>query len=133
MKDLDSDALIKHLADSAEKDYLTMLNLFESNDYNWSLFIGHIVIEKYLKACIVKATGKHAPFSHDLLKLAKQTSLALNEEMSDQLDAITLFNINSRYDSYKHDFYKMCTKEFTTEWIGKIKKLHVWIRDKLFE
>jgi len=39
--------------------------------------------------------------------------------------------MNARYDSYKEAFYKKCTLEFTSEWIGKIKTLREWIKGKL--
>jgi hypothetical protein len=49
----------------------------------------------------------------------------------DWLDAISTFNLNARYDSYKEAFYKKCTPDFTTEWIEKIKILQSWIKEKL--
>ena len=91
----DINRLVAHWALSAEKDHHTMLNLMESNDYSWAMFLGHIVIEKSLKALIVKHTAQHAPFSHDLLKLANLAGLSLTTDVSDYLDAITLFNINA--------------------------------------
>jgi len=30
---------------------------------------------------------------------------------------------DARYDNYNHDFYKLCTKEFTVSWISKIETL----------
>jgi hypothetical protein len=73
----------------------------------------------------------HAPFRHDLTKLAKLTGLNFSEEHFDWLDTITTFNLNARYDSYKEAFYKKCSKEFSEEWIYKIKKLQIWIKQKL--
>lgn len=108
-----------------------MDHLYHSKDYHWSLFIGHIVIERLLKACVVKETRNHAPFTHDLTKLAKLAGLRFSEEHLDWLDTISTFNLNVRYDSYKEAFYKKCTYEFTTEWIEKIKMLQTWIKEKL--
>jgi HEPN domain-containing protein len=93
--------------------------------------MGHIVIERLLKACIVKKSQKHAPFTHDLTKLADISGLSFPEEYLDWLDTITTFNLNARYDSYKEAFYKKCTFQFTTEWIEKIKKLQSWIKERL--
>jgi len=47
---LDVTKLIEFWTDSAGSDFLTMINLFNSKDYHWSLFMGHLVIEKLLKA-----------------------------------------------------------------------------------
>ena len=120
-----------HWIDTSDKDFNTMIHLFDSKDYHWSLFIGHIVIERLMKACIVLKTGLHAPLTHDLTKLANLSGLQFTEEYLDWLDTITTFNINARYDSYKEAFYKKCTFDFTTEWIEKIKILRLWIKQKL--
>ncbi|MHB8581547.1 MAG: HEPN domain-containing protein [Ignavibacteriaceae bacterium] len=37
---------IKYWIESAEQDYRAMNNLYQSKDYMWALFIGHLVIEK---------------------------------------------------------------------------------------
>ncbi|WP_243699378.1 HEPN domain-containing protein [Natronoflexus pectinivorans] len=89
------------------------------------------MIERLLKACVVKETKKHAPFTHDLSKLASLSGFNFAEEQLDWLDTITTFNMNARYDSYKEAFYKKCTKEFTEEWIKKIISLQRWIKAKL--
>ena len=125
------DKTYNHWITTSDKDYNTMINLYDSKDYHWSLFIGHIVIERLIKACVVRETRKHAPFSHDLTKLANLSGLDFTEEYLDWLDTITTFNMNARYDSYKEAFYKKCTFDFTTEWIEKIKKLQLWIKEKL--
>lgn len=123
--------IYNYWVESSERDYQTMQHLFESQDYHWALFIGHLVIEKILKAKIVKETKNHAPFTHDLRRLAKITNLVFNKEFEDWLDTITTFNLNARYDSYKQDFYKKCTPDFTREWILHIQTLREWIKAKL--
>lgn len=65
-KNFNKDKIFNYWKDSSENDYLTMTNLYKSKDYHWSLFIGHLVIEKLLKAEIVKKQNRHAPFTHDL-------------------------------------------------------------------
>jgi HEPN domain-containing protein len=130
---VDIDKTYNHWINTSDKDSITMLNLYSSKDYSWSLFIGHIVIERLLKASVVKVTSDHAPFTHDLTKLAKLSGLLFSEEHLDWLDTISTFNMNARYDSYKEAFYKKCTYEFTTEWIDKIKILQSWIKEKLLK
>ncbi|MBF9252388.1 HEPN domain-containing protein [Pontibacter sp. 172403-2] len=127
---IDIDKIFRHWIDSSDKDCETMMHMYESKDYNWSLFIGHIVIEKLIKASIVKARSDHAPFTHGLTKLASLSDLEFSDEQLDWLDTITAFNINARYDSYKQAFYKKCTPEYTKEWIDKILNLRSWIKDR---
>ena len=69
-KKIDIEKIVKHWLDSSEKDFQTMVHLHESRDNHWALFLGHVVIEKLLKAHVVKKTSAHAPFTHDLLRLA---------------------------------------------------------------
>jgi len=104
-----------------------MNNLMDSKDFHWALFLGHLVIEKLLKAIIVRKTENHAPFSHDLRRLAKISELNFSDEHKKWLDSITSFNINARYDDYKEDFYKKCTFEYATYWLSNIKNLREWI------
>ncbi len=42
--------LIQYWIATSDRDYQTMENLFKSKDYHWALFLGHLVIEKLLKA-----------------------------------------------------------------------------------
>jgi HEPN domain-containing protein len=95
------------------------------------LLLGHISTEKLLKAFYVKKNGEHAPFKHNLYRLAELIGLELSEEHADWLDEITSFNLNARYDDYKKEFYKLCTPQYTHAWIEKIKILRLWIKEKL--
>src|SRR5690606_9894143 len=112
--------IIKYWLNSAEQNYNTMRNMLDSKDYSWALFLGHLVIEKTLKAIYVSRLKKHAIFSHDLLRLANKIGLELSNQQQEWLDEITTFNLNARYDNYKQDFHKLCTKEFATIWIERI-------------
>jgi HEPN domain-containing protein len=120
-----------HWLEMSDKDFETMRHLHQSGDMHWALFMGHLVLEKLLKACVVKKTNNIAPLTHDLSRLAGITTFRFSEEQLDWLDAITTFNINARYDDYKQAFYKKCTPEFTSHWLEKIKTLQQWIKEKL--
>jgi len=131
VKELDIQKIIDHWKDSSEKDYQTMLNLYRSEDYNWALFLGHLVVEKLLKALYVKNKRTHPILGHDLLRLASNAGLKLTEEQQDWFDRLTTFNINVRYDTYKQDFYRLCTREFAEEWKQKIETLREWLQNQL--
>ncbi len=125
------DKIVQHWLDSADKNQETMTHLVDSKDYSWSLFLGHLVIEKTLKALYVKRLKQHAIFTHDLLRLANKIDLELSEDFEEWLDEITTFNLNARYDNYKQDFYKRCTKDFTDTWLDRIEKIRLWLRNQL--
>lgn len=127
-KDINKDKLINHWIESSDDDYDTMMAMYETKRLNWSLFLGHLMIEKLLKALYVKVTSEHPPFIHQLLRLAEKSGVELTDEQREQLITITAFNINVRYDDYKMSFKQRCTPEYTTEWIGKLKSLRLWIK-----
>jgi HEPN domain-containing protein len=91
--------------------------VYEKRDYNWALFLGHLVIEKLLKAYFVKHIDTQPPFIHNLLRLAEKTDVKLTEQQKNFLVTVTAFYIRARYDDYKLAFYKTCAKEYTETWI----------------
>jgi HEPN domain-containing protein len=129
--EMNIERILNHLITTSDSDYQTMLNLYETKDFHWALFMGHLVIERLLKAKIVKETKNHATYSHDLRKLYKISGIEFDDETVKWLDTITTFNLNARYDDYKQEFYKKCTKEFADKWIENIQKIRKWIKEKL--
>jgi HEPN domain-containing protein len=125
------DSIIEHWRESSEQNYSTMQNLIKTKEYSWALFMGHLVVEKLLKALYVKTLLKHPIFSHDLLRLAKKIDTELPIGYDEWLDEITTFNLNARYDDYKQSFHKLCTVEFFNEWIDKIEILRQWLIKQL--
>jgi len=65
-QNIDVDKIVRHWIETSDEDYETMLGLFSSKSFGWSLFLGHISIEKLLKAYYVKTFEKHAPLTHNL-------------------------------------------------------------------
>lgn len=128
---IDVAKIVKHWVDTSDEDYKTMLSLYNSNSYSWALFLGHISVEKLLKAYYVNKFKKHAPFTHNLYRLAELNELELSEKYADWLDEITSFNLNARYDDYKREFNTICTPEFTSDWINNIKIIRKWIKQML--
>ncbi|HBU08172.1 MAG: DNA-binding protein [Omnitrophica WOR_2 bacterium RIFOXYB2_FULL_45_11] len=128
---MDKKEIVKYWIKSSDNDYETMDFLFRGNNYSWSLFVGHIVVEKLLKAYYTKNIDANTPYIHDLLRIADKAKLELSEEQKNFLDTLTSFNIKARYDDYKLKFYKICTEKFTTIYIGKIRKFRIWIKKLL--
>lgn len=123
--------LIEYWLGSSEENYISMRNVFNSGEYVWALFIGHLCIEKLLKACYVKNVEAVTPRIHELYKLALKSGLELSDEQKDALQYITLFNIEARYEEYRREFYKKCTREFAEENMAKIEELRIWLLGKI--
>ncbi len=125
------DKFVNHWIESSDRDFRTMKNLYKSKDYSWSLFIGHLVIEKLLKAIYIKKKQEHPVPIHDLTRLAIKADIDCSDEILNQLDTITTFNINARYEDVKQSFYIKCTKEFAETWIDQITGIRTWIKAQL--
>ncbi|MFH1452867.1 MAG: HEPN domain-containing protein [Armatimonadota bacterium] len=114
---------INYWLESAKHDLKTAEVLFENKKYDWCLFIGHLIIEKVLKAFYIKKNHKMPPKIHKLEVIA--------EKEIDFLKEINNFNIEARYPNGKLEFYKLCTKNFTREYFGKIKELYKCLIKKI--
>ena len=125
------DEIVKYWIEASESDLRAMQNLFTSKDYVWCLFLGHLVIEKLIKAVAVNNGLLVVPKIHDLNKLAKSAGLEVDGELADLLDVITAFNIEARYPDYKKEFYKKADIDFTLYYKTKITELRIWLIDLL--
>jgi HEPN domain-containing protein len=128
---MEQDELIEYWINSSDSDSQTMLHLLEKGDYTWALFVGHLVIEKLIKAWYVENVSNTPPFIHDLVRLADKAGFELSEDQKDILDTISTFNIRARYNDYKMEFHKKCSKEFTKKWVNNIKEFRKWMKKKL--
>ena len=129
--DFDKERIVNHWLESSDKDFKTMMDLHLTQNNNWALFMGHLVIEKLLKSLYVKNMDDYPPMIHDLRRIIEKANVKLDTNQQILLDSITRFNINARYDDYKQSFYLLCTDSFTAEWIEKIKECRLWIKSML--
>ena len=121
------DEIIKYWLNSAKLDLKAMNSLFRSGHYVWALFLGHLVIEKLLKAVYVNNIDTNVPYIHNLTKIAEEARLELSEKQKDFLAEVTTFNIKVRYPDYKGRFYKKASKKFTEHYIKEIKEFRKWL------
>ncbi len=68
-----------------------------------------------------------------MVKLALKSGMEVNDELQLQLDTITAFNMNARYDDIKLAFYKKCTPDYTEYWVTQIQNIRLWIKKMLTE
>lgn len=123
--------IVDYWIKTSDKDIRVMEILFNNRRYDWALFVGHLVIEKLLKAYYVKTVDIRIPFTHNLLRIAEDTDLNLTDEQKNFLNLLTTFNIKGRYSDYKLEFYKKCTSQYTKNNINKIKEFRLWLKTQL--
>ena len=123
---------MKYWLDSASNDLDAANSLFSSEKYDWCLFVGHLVLEKILKACyVLNNENAIPPKTHNLLKLADSADIELSKEQIIFLDEVNDFNLEVRYPEYKGEFYKLCTKEFAEKYFHEIEEFALWLKSQI--
>ena len=117
----------KYWIESAEYDWNVSCHLFESGDYPYALFFGHLSVEKLLKAIYSSKYDEAPPFTHRLVYLAERIGLDLTSSKLEMLEIITDFNLEARYPDEKFTFFKKCTKRFTKSNMKKIEEIRKWL------
>lgn len=125
------DEIVKYWIDSSNNDYPVMESLFDNGHYAWALYLGHLVLEKLLKASYVKHVDITPPRIHNLLKIAEDAGMNLSKEQKIFLDEVTTYNLRARYQDFKDRFHKMATKEYTEDSINKIKEFRQWLLQQI--
>jgi hypothetical protein len=125
--DLLADRVVLPRADEGD-----LVVVFQSGAYGRSAsplgFLCHL--EQLLKACYVQTVDTTVPRIHDLYKLADRCGLEMTEEQKDALQYVNLFNIEARYEEYKREFHRKCTKSFAAKSIATIEELRSWLLKK---
>jgi HEPN domain-containing protein len=120
---------IDYWLESAEYDLQASESIFQSGYYVWTLFIGHLVLEKAIKAIYVQnSDNKVPPKIHNLIKLANLSNIFLNDNQTEIFDDINTFHIEGRYSEFKNELYKLCTKEFTFNNLNNIREQFKWLK-----
>lgn len=112
----------------AEDDILTAELLIRERRTLHGLFFCHLVIEKAIKAHVVKTTGDIAPRSHNLIYLSENIGLQFDEETSIFLGILMRYQLQGRYPDYNPILPDIQTVQVYLE---KTKKLMQWLKEKL--
>jgi HEPN domain-containing protein len=122
--------IIDYWLTEADESMTVADHLFEKKDFSYSLFFGHLAVEKTIKAIFVKNGNTQVPRTHNLLRLAKAARIQITDEQQSSLIRITTFNLEARYPDYKKEFRKKCTQEFTRIELEKIREVVKWLKSK---
>jgi HEPN domain-containing protein len=122
------DEQIAYWIEESDRDTAVMCSLLENRYYTWALFVGHLVLEKLLKALYVKNVGLQVPRIHNLLKIARICGLQMSDEQEEFLLEVTTFNIKTRYPDFKKSFQRKANEEFTLDRISRIEETQKWLK-----
>jgi len=131
MKTFDINKTVSYWLEGAKYDLGVANAMLKGKKYPYALFMGHLSLEKLLKAFVVKYTKSHAPFSHSLPYLAEKSGVNIPEKILIKLREFMEFHFEARYPDAHKAFYKKCTKTYTTKRLKEIKEVFTWVRAKL--
>ncbi|WP_028324870.1 HEPN domain-containing protein [Desulfatirhabdium butyrativorans] len=120
------------LAES-DKDLVVMHSMFANGHYTWALFVGHLALEKSLKALFAARIDIQVPRVHHLLKIARDCGIMLTGEQEDFLLEVTAYNTKARYPDYKQSFARKATRDYTSSKLERIKEMQLWIKSHVSE
>ena len=121
------DEAIERWKTSGEKNLTISRDMMRLKHYDWALFMGQLALEKFLKGLIIKNIAEVPPPIHDLLKLAKLAQLSVDEAKVKNMNQITRFHIQARYDDIKYELYKQATPAFTKTYMKIIEEYALWL------
>ena len=124
---IDIDRQITYWITGATDDLESAKILIESNRLLHGLFFCHLVIEKAIKANVVKQTGEIAPRSHNLLYLSEIAKLVFTEEDELFLGILMKYQLQGRYPDYNPN---IPDKIKVKEYLIKTEKLLLWLQVK---
>ncbi len=97
---MDVQKQIEYWKAGAEDDYLSAEILIEKNRLLHGLFFCHLVIEKAIKAHVVKQTQEVAPRTHNLILLSEKARLDFEEDDEIFLGILMKYQLQGRYPDY---------------------------------
>lgn len=112
----------------AEEDILIADLLIREKRVLHGLFFCHLVIEKAIKAHVVKTTEEVVPRSHNLIYLSEKAELVFDEETGIFLGILMKYQLQGRYPDYnpvKPENLKV------NEYFEKTKTLFQWLIERL--
>jgi len=130
---MDYNKLIEYWKFHANYDMKTAESLLKSKRYPYCLFMCQLALEKVLKAIVVQKIKTHAPYTHDLVRLARIIEIEFSKEQMSYLKEISGFNIEARYDNIKMEFHKKATKSFTEKYFKISNELYLWLEENFLK
>ena len=109
-------------------DLETAKILIEKDRFLHGLFFCHLVIEKIIKAHVVKQSNDLAPRSHNLIYLSEKSNLLLNEDDEIFLGILMKYQLQGRYPDYNPI---VPDKAIIIDYLNKTEKLLKWLEAKL--
>src|SRR3989339_1219609 len=104
---------------------------FSKHRYGLTAFCCQQVLEKLLKAAVIKLKNQRPRKIHDLLPLLRESELAIPKKQTTELTKISKFYFLVRYPDLNRKFF--ATPEIAKSTLSLTKEIFLWIEKKLTE
>lgn len=125
---IDIEKQIEYWKTGAIDDLESAKILIEKNRLLHGLFFCHLVIEKAIKAHVVKKTNEIAPRSHNLIYLSEKANLEFSDDNEIFLGILMKYQLQGRYPDYNPIIPE---KSKVINYLVKTEKLSKWLKEKL--
>jgi HEPN domain-containing protein len=125
---IDPEKQIEYWKAGAFDDLETAKVLIDKNRLLQGLFFCHLVIEKAIKAHVVKQTKELAPRSHNLIYLSEKAKLIFSEDEEIFLGILMKYQLQGRYPDYNPN---IPDKSKVTDYLIQTENLVKWLEAKL--
>jgi HEPN domain-containing protein len=119
---------IDYWISGANDDIITADLLIREKRNLHGLFFCHLVIEKAIKAHLVKKIGDVAPRSHNLINLSENAGLLFDDDTQIFLGILMKYQLQGRYPDYSPILPDQLR---VNEYFNKTKDLLQWLKMKL--
>lgn len=125
---IDINKQFNYWIEGAEDDLLTAELLIREKRFLHGLFFCHLVIEKAIKAHVVKVSREIAPRTHNLIYLSEKANLEFDSETEIFLGILMKYQLQGRYPDYNPTLPNVLK---INEYFEKTKTLLKWLKEKL--
>jgi len=113
---------------TAERDWKVVQSLYDTKEYVYSLFFGHLVLEKIAKALWIKNNASNQPPKiHNIVSILTQAGVEITEEQNIFFLQINVFQLEGRYPDYKDKIFRNYNAEKTLVILNQIKNERSWL------
>ena len=124
---------VEYWLELCDDDLVTAKALLENERLLHMGFFCHLIVEKTLKAILASQTDEPPPKIHNLITLAKRSSIIteLSDEQLNLLEQLNPLQIEARYPEHKDKIAETLTLEICEKLYNETEAFLCWIRQKL--
>ena len=129
---MDKKTLIEFLIHQADDDFGAAEALLKAGYFAQSLFWGHLVLEKLLKALwIYRNDDENYPHIHNLLRLLKECNIEPIDKQIILFAEMNQFQATGRYGDTLLKLESTVSKETCSSLFFEIEKQIIWIKGQM--